>query len=108
MTTGEKLKTWRKKRRLSQQALEIRSGVSQSAISAIELDSRSPSLDTIQMLAKALRIEPSALMDDNNKQPAVDISGLDEQLVEMLVNLPDPDVQRVKDFVAGLKAARKE
>lgn len=108
MTTGEKLKALRKKRRLSQQALEARSGVSQSAISAIELDSRSPSLDTIQLLAKALRVEPSALMDENKKQPVTDVSGLDEQLVEMLIELSDPDVQRVKDFLAGLKAARKE
>lgn len=108
MTTGEKLKAWRKKRHLSQQALETRSGVSQSAISAIELDSRSPSLDTIQMLAQALRIDPSALMDDNKKQPATDVSGLDDQLIEMLVNLSDSDVQRVKDFVAGLKAAQRE
>ena len=108
MTTGQKLKALRKKRRMTQQALESRSGVSQSAISAIELDSRSPSLDTVKLLAKALRVDPSDLMSDETKKPADNLSGLDEQLIDILVNLSDPEIQRVKDFVSGLKAARKE
>lgn len=109
MSVSENLKALRKKRRVSQEQLEIRSGVSQSAISAIERGERIPTIETLNMLAKGLRVPVEELISDGqNEKPAVDIGGLDEQLIEMLVNLPDRDVQRVKDFVSGLKAARKE
>lgn len=108
MTVAENLKAIRKKRRLSQEQLEIRSGVSQSGISAIERGERVPSIDTLKLLAQGLRVPLDELLTEEAKEkPANDVSGLDEQLIEMLVNLPDSDVQRVKDFVAGLKASRK-
>lgn len=108
MTVAENLKAIRKKRRLSQEQLEIRSGVSQSGISAIERGERVPTIDTLKLLAQGLRVPLDELLTEEMKEkPANDVSGLDEQLIEMLVNLPDSDVQRVKDFVAGLKASRK-
>lgn len=108
MTVAENLKAIRKKRRLSQEQLEIRSGVSQSGISAIERGERVPTIDTLKLLAQGLCVPLDELLTEEMKEkPANDVSGLDEQLIEMLVNLPDSDVQRVKDFVAGLKASRK-
>lgn len=107
MPVANKIKALRKARNISQHELEERSGVSQSAISSIERGEKAPTIETLQMLANGLRVPVTDLLDEIEK-PAVNIGGLDEQLIEMLVNLPDRDVQRVKDFVSGLKASRKE
>ena len=108
---GMNIKKRRKEMRLSQARLSPLSGISQSAISDIENPdvTKRPNTDTIQKIAAALQCTVSELMGekaDGQEKPA-DLGGLDEQLVEMLVNLPEQDVQRVKDFVAGLKAAQK-
>ena len=109
MTVGEKIKELRKKRKLSQEQLEARCGISQSAISAIEKGQRSPTLDTLTLIAAGLRVSVIDLTEDTKKEePAFDLSGLDKELVNLLVNLPDKDVQRVKDFVRGMKATRGE
>ena len=42
------------------------------------------------------------------KETAAQGDDLDLQLVNLLTSLPEKDVQRVKDFVAGLKAAHEE
>lgn len=43
---------------------------------------------------------------DTQKEPAT-AGGLDSQLVEILITLSPDQVQRVKDFVAGMKASEK-
>lgn len=110
MPFAENMKARRTELKMTQVDLSKRSGVPQSTISAVERGARVPTSETMLLLAKGLRCSVDFLLsgdDDNNEKPA-DIGGLDEQLVEMLMNLPDQDVQRVKDFLAGLKAARKE
>ena len=53
-----------------------------------------------------LGVEPIA--QQNEKQPPAAGEELDNQLISMLMDLNPQDVQRVQDFVEGLKAARKE
>ena len=109
MQLSDKIKKIRKERKISQEQLAARCGVSQSAISAIERGDKNPTIDTLEMIAKGLRIKTSDLLsDETEKKPADDLSGLDEELITLLVNLPDLDVQRVKDFVQGMKASRGE
>lgn len=43
---------------------------------------------------------------ETEKSPTVKDDGLDAELVRLLVDLSPEEVQRVVDFVAGLKAAR--
>jgi transcriptional regulator with XRE-family HTH domain len=56
-----RLKEEREKARLSQMDLSLRAGLSQNLVNYIESGKRTPSLNTLLRLCKALRIEPSVL-----------------------------------------------
>jgi transcriptional regulator with XRE-family HTH domain len=59
---GERLRSLRTSRGFSQEELAHASGLHRTHISLIERDRRSVRLETIERLAKALRIEPSRLL----------------------------------------------
>lgn len=108
---GENVKVKRKELHLSQVRLSQLSGISQSAISDIENPdvTKRPNTDTIAKLAAALNCTVAELMGEesaNEKKLSAESGELDEKLVNLLVNLSDEDVQRVRDFVSGLIAAR--
>lgn len=63
---GEKLKTYRTKRRLSMADLAARSGISKSLISQIERSVVNPSVATIRSLARALEIPVFLLFLEDN------------------------------------------
>ena len=67
---------------------------------------REPSNAMLVMIANYFNVSTDALLGreplDRLPPPA-----LDDALVEMLVNLQPDQLQRVKDFVTGLKAATK-
>ena len=63
-SVGEKLRSIRNERGLSQRELSQQSGVSSNAISLIERDENSPSVATLQSLAAALNIKISYFFDD--------------------------------------------
>lgn len=103
---GARLYEIRKQKGYSQAKLSKVSGVSQQAISNIETGTRSPTEETMKMLAEGLRIPLSDLL--NEKKPtANDGDGPKEKLIDLLVSVPEQDAQRVRDFVAGLIAARR-
>jgi transcriptional regulator with XRE-family HTH domain len=56
------LRALRKKKKLSQEALAERSGLSLSYISEIERGNREPTLETIEKLAAGLGVQPQALL----------------------------------------------
>ena len=56
------LKTTRLARQLSQEALAQKAGLSVSYISMLEREQRTPPLDTIEQLAKALKVTPLDLL----------------------------------------------
>ena len=58
------LKKTRLQRSLSQEALAARAGLSVSFISMLERGQRSPPLDTLERLAKALRVTPVQLLGE--------------------------------------------
>ncbi|MCG7409175.1 helix-turn-helix domain-containing protein [Paenibacillus sp. ACRRX] len=62
MKIGEKLRNIRHAQGLTSTELSKRSGVTQSTISDIENDNRSPQIDTLIKLCKALSINISALL----------------------------------------------
>lgn len=59
---GEVIRELRDERGLSQEALAAKAGLHRTQISLIERGQRSVRLDTIERLAKALRVQPSAMM----------------------------------------------
>lgn len=68
MGIGANLRRLRMTRKMSQEELARKSVVSQSAISAIEKDQRSPTTDTLAMLAKALGCTQSQLLGEESSQ----------------------------------------
>ena len=60
-TVSQNLKVWRTRRGLTQTEIAERLGVSQSHFSRLELGKKSPSLRTLDRLARALEITVSDL-----------------------------------------------
>jgi transcriptional regulator with XRE-family HTH domain len=56
------LKSERLRRRLSQEALAAKARISVSYVSMLERGQRTPPLDTIECLAKALAVSPTSLL----------------------------------------------
>ena len=65
---AERMLELRRKRRLTQVQLAGLSGVTQAHISALERGAWEPRLETIVAIARALRVQPSALL------PKIDLS----------------------------------
>ena len=71
-----------------------------------------PILDMVNELPNELLEKHGNVLEaqreyEAQKKEAVPVDGLDDRLVDMLVSLSPDQVQRVLDFVAGLKAADK-
>ena len=61
---GDRLKTLRVRRALTQQELADRAGVSSNALNRIELNKAEPHMSTLRKLAKALDVDPTELLGD--------------------------------------------
>jgi transcriptional regulator with XRE-family HTH domain len=59
---GDRLKTLRIRRALTQQELADRAGVSSNALNRIELNKAEPHMSTLRKLAKALDVDPTELV----------------------------------------------
>lgn len=68
---GKNLLKYRKAQGISQERLSILSGLAQSAISMIESDQRSPSEQTMNLLANALQVPLYKLLSDGENKPTV-------------------------------------
>ena len=67
-TFGEVLRKKRLTKKLTQEALSIESSLSRAYISELEMGHKDPSLFTIFKLATALKIKPSAIIDEVERQ----------------------------------------
>jgi transcriptional regulator with XRE-family HTH domain len=64
---AQNLRALRASRELSQQEVARNAGLSISYISMLERAERSPPLDTLETLAKALRVAPADLLRDSGR-----------------------------------------
>ena len=71
MGIGDRITEVRKRNGLSQAELAKRSGISQAGISYIEKGLRSPSTDTLELLASALGCSVSYLIGETNDPKAI-------------------------------------
>lgn len=108
MGVGRRIVERRKELRISQSALAKSAGISQSGLSTIESEKNGATAATLQSIATVLNCSVDYLVDGIENQPTANGNGLDEKLVNLLVDLSPSEVQRVWDFVSGLKASRKE
>jgi transcriptional regulator with XRE-family HTH domain len=62
MDIGIKIREERKKRRIQQQVLAEKSGISQTTLSQIENGKQVPTIDTLKKISKILKIQYPALL----------------------------------------------
>ena len=67
-TFGAVLRKKRLFKKFTQEALSIESGLSRAYISELEMGHKDPSLYTIFKLASALKIKPSTIIDEVERQ----------------------------------------
>ncbi|MEY5021238.1 MAG: hypothetical protein RJA91_807 [Pseudomonadota bacterium] len=68
ITFGAVLRKKRLGKKLTQEALSIESGLSRAYISELEMGHKDPSLYTIFKLSSALKIKPSTMIDEVERQ----------------------------------------
>ena len=118
-----RIKELRKRKQLTQAQLAKMLHVSQGMISSYESGNYQPDNDMLIQLAEIFGVSIDVILGREEPAPftlsEADIDtiaqrvqsrtapALDEQLVEMLTALSPSQVQRVMDFVEGLKAADK-
>ncbi len=83
---GDRLKSLRKQKNLTQEQLAKRLWVTKSIISAYESNSRFPSLDMLVKLSYTFNVSTDYLLGVNKKQ-FLDISELTDQQVNILMNI---------------------
>lgn len=103
MSFAEQLIRIRKMRRLSQQQLAMRSGISQQAVSNLETGKSSPSEYTIRQLAAALRVQMSELLEDKEKIPTAVSDGDLEDIIDRVRHLHPQALARLSDYLEGLE-----
>ena len=85
---GDRLRKLRKARKLTQKELASLIGVKNSVISFYEVGDRTPSLEALIKLSKALRISTDVLLGIEQKE-TIDVSGLsenDKQYIQYLID----------------------
>ena len=85
---SEKLRQLRKENKLTQAELGTLIGVKHSIISLYELRERIPSPAVIKKLAATLHVSADYLLGIE-KQPSIDVSGLDESDIALVRSLVD-------------------
>ena len=85
---GDRLRKLRKERKLTQKELATLVGVKNSVISFYEVRDRTPSLEALIKLSKALRISTDVLLGIE-KRETIDISGLSEKDKQYIQSLVD-------------------
>lgn len=64
MTTGERIRAARKKAKLTQDQLSMRSGIAAPTIRSYESGRLNPKIETLSKLAKALEVDTNTLLGD--------------------------------------------
>lgn len=112
VTTGKRIKRLRESSGLTQSKLSDIVGKGQQAVSKWENDQSIPDFDSLMFLAQYFCVSIDYLLCVDRvsqiTQPSESIGELRNEIIQLLEGLPDADLRRVGDFVAGLKAARAD
>ena len=107
MDIGSRIAAIRKQKGVSQAELAKRSNISQAGISYIEKGLRSPSADTLELIANALNISVSQLLSDKTSENATPRPITDAELKFALFdgdqNITDAQFEEVKRFAQFIR-----
>lgn len=92
---GEKIKSLRTQRNLTQKQLADLSGVAISAISSYEAGNRYPSYDVLISLARIFHVSTDYLLGLENLK-TVDVSGLEDRQINVILQMID--IMKEKDL----------
>lgn len=65
---GLNVRKFREDREISQEQLGFDSGLHRTYVSGVERGIRNPTVTSLQRLAKALKVTPCALLEDNSRK----------------------------------------
>ncbi len=100
---ARRVKTLRRKRRLTQQELAARADITPAYVTHIESRNRAPSLDVLDSLAEALGVAPWELLTDR-RLPPDPYRSTDRLLARALHSLTPPDLELLLDVARRLAA----
>ena len=100
IAVGDRIIELRKHLGLSQRQLATLSGVSQSGLSSIESNSKSPSLETLSLICKALNISLSELL--NSEKIESNITSY--ELQQLLTEASKLSKENIKILISSAKA----
>ena len=105
MEFNERIKAFRREKGYSQEQIARKLHITQGAISQWEKGITTPSAQQIAQLADLLGTTADDLL---GREKPVQKPTLDNALISLLMALSPAQLQRVKDFVAGMLANPKE
>jgi len=106
---GKYIASRRKELRISQKALAEKLNVTAGAVSQWEHGRTMPDIPMYPKIADALNTTVASLFgEQQKKEPAVDLSGFDPDLVEAMRDVRPEEKAAVLALISGLKASRKE
>lgn len=85
---GDKLKSLRLKKKLTQKQVADRIGLAISAVSSYESGSRYPSYEVLVQLARIFHVTTDYLLGMTDKRN-IDVTGLDDGEIELISQLVD-------------------
>lgn len=106
MTIHERVKYFRKEKRYSQEQLARKLHVSQSAVSQWEKGITKPPADQLPALADIFGISVDELIGRDTQPVKKQTAVVDQSLIDALMSLTPSQLQRVRDFVAGMLSSQ--
>lgn len=103
MDLSERIKSFRQKKGYSQEQLARKLHLTQGAVSQWELGITSPSAPQISALADLLGTSADDLLGRTKPEASALTKELDSDLLKILQSLTPYQIQRVMDFIAGMK-----
>ena len=95
------MKKYRKKRRISQMKLAEMLNTSTSYIGEIEINSRVPSMDMVERIAKALNIEPFRLFVDDKIRTGGNLKDAENYLEYLSTTERQDLAQQIKNRISN-------
>jgi len=100
---SQRIRTLRRKHRLTQEALARRANISDASVAHIEARKRTPSLEVLVALADALKVSTWELLTDH-RLPSDPYTRTDRLLARALRSLTPPDLDLLLDIARRLAA----
>lgn len=101
-TVGERIKALRLSLKMSQAAFAKRAGIGQSTLCSIETSTKSPSTETVRLIANAFGTTVSELMGEEKEATADNSDSLRREVMFLYDSLPPDRRQQAADFLRFL------